>query len=83
MKHQSNGLVEFHDGKNKKERGFFCMKLVGFINKEAELGTEEYALLWRDRFNMAKAGRCHYRLNCSIYERTKKTPMQLELFTNN
>lgn len=82
MKHQSNGMVELHDGKNKKERGFFCMKLVGFLNKEAEPGTEEYPSLWRDRFDMAKAGRCHYRSNCPIYERTKKIPMQLELFTN-
>lgn len=33
MKHQSNGLVELHGGKNKKESGFFCMKLVGFLYK--------------------------------------------------
>lgn len=80
MRPQNNGLIELHDSKNKKERGFFCMKLVGFLNKEAELGTEEYEKLWRVRFAMAKSGKCHYRLSCPIYERTKKHPIQLEIF---
>lgn len=72
MKYQNNGLTEFHDLNNKKEQGFFCIKLVEFLNQEAELGTQEYGNLWRERFGMAKAGKCYYIQDCPIYERTNK-----------
>ena len=53
MKVNGNGLVEIY-GEKTKERGFFCMKLLAFLNTEAEPGTEAYAELWEQRFNEAK-----------------------------
>lgn len=69
MKPKSNGLVELA-GENQKERGFFCMKLVSFMNEEAEPGTNEYAHLWEKRFSEAKEGRCAYKERCPIYKKT-------------
>ena len=75
-----NGLVEIF-GEKTQERGFFCMKLVGYLNEEAKMGTPEYAELWDIRFADAKAGRCAYRDKCPIYARTKEKhgnrPVQL------
>lgn len=68
---QGNGIVALHD-EYQKERGFFCMELVCHLNNEAQMGTEEYRQLWHQRFGQAKAGQCHYREQCHIYERTQK-----------
>lgn len=48
------------------------MKLVQFLSKEAELGTDEYSRLWEERFEAAKSGKCHYTDRCPIYEKTIK-----------
>lgn len=81
MKPKRNGLIPLHDEKQ-EERGFFCIKLVQFLNAEAEMGTEEYGRLWDERFSAAKNGSCFYRDRCPIYERTvKDRPVQLSLFT--
>lgn len=79
MKPQNIGLVVLHDEKEDRS-GFFCMKLVEFLNEEAEMGTERYADLWEQRFYQAKAGACAYREHCPIYARTPKRPRQLSLF---
>lgn len=80
MKPQNNGIVELHDTRE-KDRGFFCMKLVDYMNEEAEMGTAAYEVLWEDRFRQAKAGECAYREKCSIYARTTPgKPKQLTLF---
>ncbi|MBR6775190.1 MAG: hypothetical protein IKM23_05685 [Bacteroidales bacterium] len=72
---KGNGLVEIK-GEKIIERGFFCMRLVLFLNDEAEPGTELYAKLWRQRFDEAKAGHCEYKRLCPIYsETTKKTKL--------
>ena len=75
MKVNGNGLVEIY-GEKTKERGFFCMKLLAFLNTEAEPGTEAYAELWEQRFNEAKLGACAYRGKCPIYARTAKKGIQ-------
>lgn len=76
----NNGIVELHDTRE-KDRGFFCMKLVGYLNEEAEMGTAAYEVLWDDRFRQAKAGECAYREMCPIYARsTAGRPKQLTLF---
>lgn len=66
---KGNGLVEIR-GEKTVERGFFCMKLVSYINKEVKLGTEQYTELWRQRFDEAKRGQCAYKDLCPIYEKT-------------
>ncbi len=75
-----NGLVEIF-GEKTKERGFFCMKLVGYLNEEAKMGTPEYSELWEKRFDAAKSGQCAYKDKCPIYARTiakhGKRPVQL------
>lgn len=78
MKPRSNGLVELRDD-NTKERGFFCMQLVLFINERAETGTPEYAELWKESFEAAKLGACKYREQCRIYKRTAKKGIQQRL----
>ena len=81
MRPRGNGLTTLHDEKQ-EERGFFCIKLVQFLNTEAEMGTEEYKRLWDERFSAAKSGSCFYSNRCPIYERTvKNRPVQLNLFT--
>lgn len=65
-----NGLVEIN-GEKIVEHGFFCMKLVSFLGEEAPAGTEQYAALWRQRFHEAESGRCAYKDQCAIYEKTK------------
>lgn len=50
----SNGIVALHDDKE-SDSGFFCMKLVSYLNEEAEMGTEFYEILWQERFAQAKA----------------------------
>ncbi len=79
MKPQNTGLVSLHDEKEDRS-GLFCMKLVEFLNEEAEMGTERYTGLWEQRFDQAKAGTCAYRERCPIYARTPKRPRQLSLF---
>lgn len=81
MRPKGNGLIPLHDEKQ-EERGFFCIKLVQFLNTEAEMGTDEYKRLWDERFSAAKNGCCFYKDRCPIYERTvKNRPVQLNLFT--
>lgn len=80
MKPKGNGLVEIA-GERTVEHGFFCIKLVKFLNEEAEMGTEQYAQLWEQRFDEAKSGQCAYSEKCPIYARTiKKRGLQLKLF---
>lgn len=68
MRPNGNGLIEMVDEKS-KERGFFCMRLAGYILKEQK---ETGADLYDQRFAEAKAGVCAYRLNCDIYKRTRE-----------
>ena len=56
------------------------MKLLAFLNTEAEPGTEAYAELWEQRFDEAKLGACAYRNKCPIYARTAKKGIQQNLF---
>ncbi len=80
MKPKGNGLVEI-TGERTVEHGFFCMKLVSYLNDEAEMGTEQYAKLWEQRFDEAKAGKCAYSEKCPIHARTiQKHGNQLKLF---
>ena len=69
MRPKGNGLVEIA-GETPKERGFFCMQLVMYIREEQEESGEDMELLWRDRFDQAKSGECHYNDKCKIYHRT-------------
>lgn len=69
---RGNGIVEIR-GEKTVERGFFCMKLVSFLDEEAKPGTEQYAELWRQRFDEAKSGQCAYKDRCQIYEKTIKS----------
>lgn len=67
---KSNGLFEVAGSKT-KEHGFFCPRLMNFINQEdVKQYTPEYEALWKDRFEKAKSGNCHYRSLCPVYERT-------------
>lgn len=67
-----NGLIELVDEKS-QERGFFCMKLTGYILKEREEHPElDIQDLWEQRFSEAKSGSCAYIGICPIYARTKK-----------
>ena len=71
MRPRSNGLVELHeDGGNERARGKFCLRLMGYVGEEAEMGTEEYRLLYEQREAEMAAGSCHYRDRCPVYERT-------------
>ncbi len=78
MRPQGNGLVEIA-GTKTIERGWFCMRLVEFINEEAEMGTQEYGEIWNKRFAQGKAGQCAYRDKCPIYAKTPKRPKQLKI----
>lgn len=69
MRPKNNGMVELA-GEKVKEKGFFCMKLVSFLNEEAEPGTCEYRDLWQQRFTEAKEGNCSYKERCPIYKKT-------------
>lgn len=66
---KSNGLFESITDKPVKERGFFCMQLVTYINAEAET-FEMRSRIWDERFAQAKSGACHYREQCPIHART-------------
>ena len=74
-----NGLVEIF-GEKTKERGFFCMKLVGYILEDEEtfLTPLDY---YDQQFAQARSGNCPYKDKCPIYARTKKKhgrkPVQL------
>lgn len=70
-KPESNGLFEVAGSKQPKEQGFFCPRLMNYINMEdVPKCTPEYQSLWKDRFEKAKSGCCHYRDRCPVYERT-------------
>lgn len=76
MKPNGNGLIELVDEKS-NDKGFFCMKLVGFLNKERNDQGIIPGDLLETRFNEAKSGNCFYRTICPVYERTRKAhPMQ-------
>lgn len=83
MKPKGNGLIELVDDKS-QDSGFFCMKLVGFLNKERNDQGIIPPDLWEKRFNEAKAGVCFYRNTCPVYERTRKAhPIQPRQLTFN
>lgn len=65
MRQQSTGIVEFHDSKH-KERGFNCMKLIGFLT---ENGVTEWGQ-WHGAHLQAAAGQCPYVGECPIHART-------------
>ncbi len=79
---KGNGLIELVDEKS-KDRGFFCMQLVGYLIEERDIGTPEYGELWDIRFEQAKNHQCAYKDKCPVYAKTiaKKshTPIQLQL----
>lgn len=75
MKPQNNGLVSLHDDKQ-KERGFNCMKLIGFLTDD---GVKEWEQ-WHGANLQAAAGNCPYAERCPNYTRTPKRPKQLSLF---
>lgn len=65
-----NGLIELVDEKS-HDRGFFCMKLTGYIMQEhREMPDSDMQDLWEKRFTEAKAGNCAYHDICPIYART-------------
>lgn len=67
-----------------KEQGFFCMKLASYLQWDREIkqmNVETFDNFWNERFQIAKAGSCHYRDECPIYHRTiKESGIQLKLF---
>lgn len=67
-----------------KERGFFCMRLASFLDRDRTVGDldpDKYSDLWRQRFNSAKTGSCFYREECPVYSKTVKSGnVQLKLF---
>lgn len=83
MRPTGNGLIELVDEKS-SDKGFFCMKLAGFIQNESKTQlTLDKQDLWELRFSEAKKGNCAYRNECPIYARTKAAhpakPIQLML----
>ena len=80
MRPKGHGVIELVDDKS-QDKGFFCMKLVGFLNKERNEQGIIPPELWEMRFNEAKSGSCFYRTICPVYERTRKAhpeqPIQL------
>lgn len=79
---QTNGLIELVDSKS-EERGFFCMRLVSYLNEERQMGTPGYADLWGIRFSQAKNHNCAYKDKCPIFAKTvakqQHAPVQLQL----
>lgn len=79
---RGNGLVEIVDEKS-SDRGFFCMKLVGFVTEEMDRLGESSFDFWHQRFMETKAGACAYRNICPNYARTvamrRREPVQLSL----
>lgn len=74
MRPKGNGLIPLHDEKQ-EGRGFFCIKLVQFLNTEAEMGTEEYKRLWDERFSAAKSGSCFYRTAARYMKERSRTDL--------
>lgn len=77
-----NGLVEI-TGEKSNDKGFFCIKLAGFIAKEMKSSGDTSFGLWHQRFEEARAGFCAYKDSCPNYVRTVeihgKKPVQLIL----
>ena len=76
-----NGLVEITDEKS-CDRGFFCMRLVGYITEEVRLTGDRSWDFWHSRFHAAETGSCPYRKKCPKYAATVATfrhaePIQL------
>ena len=83
MRPKGNGLIELVDDKS-QDKGFFCMKLVGFLNKERNEQGIIPPELWEMRFNEAKSGSCFYRTIFPVYERARKAhPAQPRQLTFN
>ena len=83
MRPKGNGLIELVDVKS-QDNGFFCMKLVVFLNKERNEQGIIPPELWEMRFNEAKSGSCFYKTICPVYERTRKAhPAQPRQLTFN
>lgn len=80
MTPESNGLVTIATAKQPKERGFNCMKLIGFLTEDSVYEWEQ----WHGAHIQAFAGQCPYREQCDIYARTievhGRKPLQLSLF---
>lgn len=79
---KGNGLVEIVDEKS-SDKGFFCMKLVGFITEEMNRSGDKSFDFWHQRFLEAQGGRCAYTHICPNYARTVakrgKKPVQLNI----
>ena len=76
------GLVEI-TGEKSSDRGFFCMRLVGFITAEMDRIGDRSWDFWHKRFHAAETGNCPYRTQCDKYAATvatfKPVPIQLSL----
>lgn len=78
-----NGLVEI-TGEKSSDRGFFCMKLIGYITEEMDAIGDRSWEFWHGRFHAAETGSCPYRHKCPKYAATVATfrhaePIQLTL----
>lgn len=76
------GLVEI-TGEKSNDKGFFCIKLAGFITKEMKSSGDTSFDFWHRRFEEARTGNCAYKGSCPNYARTVakhgKRPVQLYL----
>lgn len=63
---KSNGLVEIQ-GTKQKERGFCCMKLIGFLTRDKVKDREE----WHGAHLLAADHKCRYKDECPIHQRTQ------------
>lgn len=76
------GLVEI-TGEKSYDKGFFCIKLAGFITNEMKSVGDTSFDFWHQRFLEAKAGCCAYKDKCPNYAQTMaghvKKPVQLSL----
>ena len=65
MRPQSNGIVELHDSKQ-KDRGFNCMKLIQFLNRNNVKDWDD----WHGAHLRAANGQCPYTEECPIHNRS-------------
>lgn len=63
------GLIEI-TGEKTNDKGFFCIKLAGFITKEMKSSGDTSFDFWHQRFEEAKAGLCAYKRCCPNYAST-------------
>lgn len=67
---QSNGLVEIQGGKQQKERGFCCMKLIKFLVRDNVKDWDE----WHGAHLKAAEHQCPYQAVCH----PRRQPIQFE-----